>query len=58
MQKRHTVSIKHDLYTDLHTYGRFGESFNDLLARILDFYESGHGHKHLTLDNNGGLHKT
>ena len=55
MHKRHTVSIRHDLYTQLQNHGKFGESFSDLLSRILDFYEGDHGYKYLTTEDSGGL---
>jgi len=36
MSKRHTVSIRHSTYEELKSAGKFGESFSDLLSRILD----------------------
>ncbi|MGA7900648.1 MAG: hypothetical protein WCA39_17510 [Nitrososphaeraceae archaeon] len=56
MKKRHTVSIRYELYEQLQNHGRFGETFSDLLYRILNFYETDHGHdKYLTTEDNGGL---
>jgi predicted CopG family antitoxin len=56
LHKRHTVSIRHDLYTQLQNHGKFGESFSDLLSRILDRYDTEHKTKLLTTEANGGLH--
>lgn len=55
MHKRHTVSIRHDLYTQLQNHGKFGESFSDLLSRILDCYDTEHKTKLLTTEDNGDL---
>lgn len=55
MQKRHTVSIRHDLYTQLQNYGKFGESFSDLLSRILNSYETDDLHKSLATEDKGGI---
>lgn len=55
MLKRHTVSIRHDVYAQLQNHGKFGESFSDLLSRILDFYQRDHGRKRLTIDKDGGV---
>jgi predicted CopG family antitoxin len=41
-RKRYTISINADAYTRLRHYGLFGESFDDLVSRILDFYEGNH----------------
>ncbi len=38
-QKRYTISIYQNAYKRLRSYGLFGESFDDLISRILDFYE-------------------
>ncbi|MBV9175462.1 MAG: hypothetical protein JO297_00320 [Nitrososphaeraceae archaeon] len=38
-RKRYTISINANAYTRLRHYGLFGESFDDLISRILDFYE-------------------
>jgi predicted CopG family antitoxin len=38
-RKRYTISINANAYTRLRHYGLFGESFADLISRILDFYE-------------------
>lgn len=39
--KRCTLLVKQDVYQRLRTKGRFGESFSDLIARILDELEGG-----------------
>jgi len=57
MHKRHTVSIRHDLYTQLQNHGKFGESFSDLLSRMLNSYETDHAKKHLSTEDNGGYAK-
>jgi predicted CopG family antitoxin len=36
MSKRHTVSIRHSTYEELKSAGKFGESFSDLLSRLLN----------------------
>jgi predicted CopG family antitoxin len=38
-RKRYTISINANAYAKLRRYGLFGESFDDLISRILDFYE-------------------
>jgi predicted CopG family antitoxin len=35
MSKRHTVSIRDNVYTELLEYGKFGESFSDVINRLL-----------------------
>jgi predicted CopG family antitoxin len=40
MSNRHTISIRQIVYTKLLEYGKFGESFSDLLSRILKSYET------------------
>ena len=40
MSNRTTISIKSDVYSKLKEQGRFGESFSDLLSRLLDQSES------------------
>lgn len=37
MNKRRTISINHDIYIKLRELGTFGESFNDVLERIIDY---------------------
>jgi predicted CopG family antitoxin len=39
MSTRHTVSITSNVYTRLRNHGRFGESFNDLVNRLVDEIE-------------------
>ncbi|HEY7111098.1 MAG TPA: hypothetical protein VH415_16850 [Nitrososphaeraceae archaeon] len=39
MSKRHTVSITSNVYTRLRNHGHFGESFNDLVSRLVDEIE-------------------
>jgi hypothetical protein len=38
-QNRHNVSITGKVYTRLKSHGIFGESFNDLLNRLVDEIE-------------------
>lgn len=40
MSKRYTISITDTTYQRLKHRGQFGESFTDLISRILDFYEN------------------
>ena len=35
MSRRHTVSIRDNVYTELLRYGKFGESFSDVINRLL-----------------------
>ncbi len=35
MTNRHTISITDNVYEKLRTIGNFGESFSDLIGRIL-----------------------
>jgi predicted CopG family antitoxin len=42
MSRRHTVSIRHNTYEDLKSAGKFGESFSDLLSRLLNELSIGH----------------
>jgi predicted CopG family antitoxin len=35
MSKRHTLSIRHNVYEDLLECGKFGESFSDVITRLL-----------------------
>jgi predicted CopG family antitoxin len=58
MFKRHTVSIRHEVYAQLQNHGKFGESFSDLLSRILDFYENNLTHAHPGIENQEGSSKT
>jgi predicted CopG family antitoxin len=39
MSKRHTISINYDVYTRLKSQGEFGESFTDVISRLLNFAE-------------------
>ncbi|GEM_PF-2001839 len=57
MSKRHTVSTRHEVYTQLQNHGKFGESFSDLLSRILDFYENSLRHRYPAMENDEGLSK-
>jgi len=35
MSRRHTVSIRDNVYTELLEYGKFGESFSDVINRLM-----------------------
>jgi predicted CopG family antitoxin len=35
MSRRHTVSIRDNVYAELLEYGKFGESFSDVINRLL-----------------------
>jgi predicted CopG family antitoxin len=39
MSKRHSISIQSNIYTRLIQHGQFGESFSDLLNRLLNDVE-------------------
>lgn len=39
MGKRHSISVGDNVYVRLREAGRFGESFSDLLLRLLDTSE-------------------
>ena len=39
MFKRHTVSLTSNVYTRLKNHGQFGESFNDLINRLVSEIE-------------------
>jgi predicted CopG family antitoxin len=47
MYKRVTVGLRHDVYVRLKDRGRFGESFSDLVSRLIDEVE-------LTINGSGG----
>lgn len=47
MYRRVTVGLRHDVYARLKDMGRFGESFSDLVSRLIDEVE-------LTMKNSGG----
>ena len=47
MYKRVTVGLRHDVYAKLKDRGRFGESFSDLVSRLIDEVE-------LTINGSGG----
>jgi predicted CopG family antitoxin len=36
MQKRITVGLRQDVYNTLATRGRFGESFSDIVSRLIE----------------------
>ncbi len=36
MNKRINVGLRYEVYTRLKDHGRFGESFSDLVSRIID----------------------
>jgi predicted CopG family antitoxin len=40
MSKRHTISINDDEYTRLKQYGRFGESYGELISRLVNIIET------------------
>jgi predicted CopG family antitoxin len=52
MSKRYTISINDTTYQRLKHRGQFGESFTDLISRILDFYEN--NRKRESIVNTGG----
>jgi predicted CopG family antitoxin len=37
MKARHTITIDRDVYLRLKTKGFFGESYNELISRLIDF---------------------
>ncbi len=39
MNARHTISIHNNVYSRLVKKGKFGESFTELISRLLDFVE-------------------
>jgi predicted CopG family antitoxin len=39
MSKRYTISINADQYARLKQCGRFGESYGELISRLVDFVE-------------------
>ena len=47
MYKRVNVGLRHDVYARLKDRGRFGESFSDLVSRLIDEVE-------LTINGSGG----
>ena len=47
MYKRVTVGLRQDVYTRLRSKGRFGETFSDLVSRLIDEIET-------TIVDNGG----
>jgi predicted CopG family antitoxin len=46
MSKRHTVSITEEVYKKLKHEGRFGETYSELVARLIDKSEKSSGGKH------------
>jgi predicted CopG family antitoxin len=42
---RITMSVSRDIYNRITKYGKFGDSFNDVLVRILDELETKGGGK-------------
>lgn len=50
MSNRHTISIRHNVYEKLLEYGKFGESFSDLLTRILKSYRTDDQNNHPVKD--------
>jgi predicted CopG family antitoxin len=40
MSKRHTISINDDEYIRLKQCGRFGESYGELISRLVNFVET------------------
>jgi predicted CopG family antitoxin len=40
LNKRHTISIDYEVYTRLVEQGKFGESFTELISRLLDDLDS------------------
>jgi predicted CopG family antitoxin len=56
MSKRHTVSIRDNVYTELLGYGKFGESFSDVIDRLLRSSAMGmHEDNHQSANNEKGL---
>lgn len=47
MCKRTTVGIRQDVYSRLRNKGKFGESFSELISRLIDDTET-------NITNNGG----
>jgi predicted CopG family antitoxin len=45
MNKRHTITVNDDIYTRLRNYGRYGDSFSTLIARLLNEIETHVGGK-------------
>ena len=43
MYRRVTVGLRHDVYAKLRSKGRFGESFSDLVSRILEELSKNNG---------------
>jgi predicted CopG family antitoxin len=41
MSKRNTVGLRQEVYSRLKNKGRFGESFSELISRLLDESEEG-----------------
>jgi predicted CopG family antitoxin len=39
LYKRINIGVRYDVYTKLKENGKFGESFSDLISRILKEYE-------------------
>lgn len=37
MKERHTITIHHEIFQRLKKKGLFGESYSDVLSRLLDF---------------------
>ena len=37
MKVRHTITVNHDVYLRLKRAGFFGESYNELISRLVDF---------------------
>lgn len=40
MNKRSTISIRYEVYSMLRDIGKFGESFSDVLERLLTQYKT------------------
>jgi predicted CopG family antitoxin len=40
MNERHTITIHHEVYQRLKKRGLFGESYSDVLSRLLDFEDA------------------
>ena len=47
MYKRITVGLRHDVYTRLRDKGKFGETFSDIVSRLINEADKNNGGKHL-----------
>jgi predicted CopG family antitoxin len=40
MKSRHTITVNHDIYLRLKRAGFFGESYNELISRLVDLADN------------------